>query len=120
MESFKYEKVLMQENFNENYVESHKYPQAVLKAKVENISDLDFKSEKPQNLNLDGTITIHNVTKQISIPGIITISNNSILAQSKFTLQPADFEIKIPKAVRDNIAKEIDVNIEFTLTEFNK
>lgn len=118
MKSFIFKKALMQEHFNENYVESDKYPQALLKAKVKNLSELDFKSSKKQMVVLEGNLTIHNVTNAVSIKGEFEKKGNKIEVQSFFIVKTADYGIIIPWIVRDNIAKEIEVSLNFELEEF--
>lgn len=120
MEAFQFEKALMQEHFNENYVESDKYPSASLKAQIKNIDKINFESTASQAIILSGELTIHNVTQQITVEGTFTSGNEALNTEAKFIINPEDYDIKIPKAVRDNIAKEIEVTVKFDLKPFNK
>lgn len=115
MKGFVFDKALMQEHFNENYVESDKYPQAVLKATIKNLSEIDAQKSEKQNVILDSEMTIHGVSKKMEIKGTIEKSGVQWVAQSTFIIKPSDYEIKIPKVVEKNIAGEIEVTLKFKL-----
>jgi hypothetical protein len=119
VEAFQFEKALMQEHFNENYVESEKFPQAILKAKVMNLKDIDWSKSGKTNVTLDAEITLHGVAHKYNINGTVENQNGKIIALSTFIVKPSDFEIKIPKAVESNIAKEVEVNVKFELETLN-
>lgn len=107
--TFEFEKSLMQEHFNEKFMESGKYPRAKFSGVVENYSEAQGK----QQVEAKGEIEIHGVTKEISVPGEMEINGNQIKVTTEFPLEVADFEIKIPEVVTRNIAKTVDVNLEF-------
>lgn len=111
IKSFKFEKSLMQEHFNENYLESDKYPKAFFKGKISEASSLDLSKDGTYKVNAQGKLTIHNVTKDVTIPGTISIKNGKINMDSKFKVRCADYSIKIPKLVMVKIAEEIEVTI---------
>lgn len=120
MNSFQFDKKLMQEHFNENYVESEKYPQAVLRAKIANMDQVSLTSDTKQSVILEGKLTLHGVTNDVSIPGSFIFNKKSYQVNSTFVIKPEDYNIKIPKAVKENIAKEIEVTVKFELEELNK
>ena len=109
--SFKFEKALMQEHFNENYMESSKYPKAEYKGKITNLSAVNFAKDGRYDVQTAGKMTIHGVTKDVSIPGTITVKGNTITSASKFKVKTADYNIAIPKLVEGKIAKEIEVTV---------
>ncbi len=111
MKSFNFKKALMQEHFNENYVESSKFPKSVFKGSIENISDVDFSKDGEYPVTVSGEITLHGVTKQITTPGVLTVSGEKINSNAVFKLSPEDFDIEIPSVVRDKIANEIEVTV---------
>jgi polyisoprenoid-binding protein YceI len=116
--SFQFEKALMQEHFNENYMESEKYPNAIFKGKITNLASIDFKKEGTYEATIEGDLTIHNVTNKISEKGTITIKpGEKIGGYSKFNIKPADYGIKIPGAVIKNIAEFIEVTIDIELSK---
>jgi hypothetical protein len=111
IKSFKFENGLMQEHFNENYMESEKYPKAVFEGKINNIETVDFKTDGTYPLEISGKMTIHGVSQEIITKGVLTIKSGKILAAGFLQLKPEDYGIIIPALVKDNIAKVIDVNI---------
>jgi len=118
IKSFQFEKALMQEHFNENYMESDKLPNSTFKGKVTNLSSIDFSKEGSYEAMIEGDMTIHGVTKQISEKGTFTVKpGDKIHGYSKFNIKPADYEIKIPGTVVKNIAETIEVTVDI---EFSK
>lgn len=115
MKSFVFEKALMQEHFNENYVESDKFPVATFVGKIGNISDIDFSKDGEYEVTVKGKLTIHGVTHEVEQEGVLKIESGKILATSKFLIAVADYDIIIPKAVRNNIAKEVEVSVSVNL-----
>jgi hypothetical protein len=111
IKAFQFEKALMQEHFNENYMESSTYPKAVFKGQIKNKDAVDWSADGTYEVQVAGDITIHGVTKTIEAPGTITIKDGDISAVSDFELTVADFNIKIPAVVKDNIAKTVSVTI---------
>lgn len=115
MKAFNFEKALMQEHFNEKYVESEKFPKATFKGKIKDFNSVDLGSGK-QTVEVVGQLTIHGVTNDVQAQATIDRnSENQISASSTFNIDVADYDIKIPAAVKDNIAKsiEITVNMEY-------
>ena len=100
MTEFQFEKKLMQEHFNENYVESVTYPKATFNGNIKNNSDVDYTSAGTYEVLVEGEMTIHGKTKQVSAEGTIEVSADGIVARTKFMLNPEDYNIKIPRVVR--------------------
>jgi hypothetical protein len=118
VQSFEFPKALMQEHFNENFIESEKYPNATFKGKVTNLKSCCFTKEGTNPVTVEGDLTMHGVTKTISEPGtLIVTSDGKILAKSKFKLKPGDFNIQIPGAVLDKIASDIEVTVDVEMTK---
>ncbi len=115
MKSFNFKKALMQEHFNENYVESSKFPKSVFKGSVENIDAIDFSKDGEYSVTVSGDITLHGVTKKLTTPGKITVTGDKVISNAVFNLKPEDFEIEIPAVVRDKIANEIEVTVSAEL-----
>ena len=120
MKSFEFEKALMQEHFNENYVESDKFPNAMFKGKIAGAEDLDFTKEGKMDVVVEGDLTIHGVTNKVKAPGTLSVSSGEIKGTSVFIVKPADYGIKIPSTVVNNIAEEIEVTVDVALKEFKK
>ena len=116
IKSFKFEKALMEEHFNENYLESEKYPKSTFKGKITNLAAVDFNKPGQYDVTVEGDLNIHDVTKKISVKGSIEIIPGGINANSKFNIVPEDYKIKIPSVVRNNIAKIIEVTVAIKYT----
>lgn len=110
MKSFQFEKALMQEHFNENYVESSTYPKATFKGKISDTSKVNFKQDGTYNVNVSGNMTLHGVTKPLNAPAIITVNGSKINAQTTFTVTLGDYNISIPSLVADKVAKTAKVS----------
>jgi len=116
IKGFQFEKALMQEHFNENYMESDRYPKAVFKGKILNMGGQALKfGQEMQEYPIEGEITIRDVTRPLSISAQLQISNGKIAGQSSFSLEVADFGIQIPAVVRDNIAKIVEVRVKLQM-----
>ena len=111
---FNFPNGLMQEHFNENYMESDIYPNATFKGKIDEWDELKL-SDRPQEVTLSGTMTIHGVSNTISEKGTISKKNKDVIGESKFQIKVADYNIQIPKLVREKIAKIVDVDTQLTL-----
>ena len=118
MKSFEFEKALMEEHFNENYVESDKFPNATFKGKVVNLSDVDFSKDGEYLIKVEGELTIHGVTKKVMEDGTFTVEGGKINGLSVFIIKPADYDIRIPKTVINNIAEEIEVTVNISLEAY--
>jgi len=118
IKSFQFEKALMQEHFNENYLESDKFPNATFKGKVANISAIDFSKEGSYECLIEGDLSIHDVTQKISEKGTFTVKDgDKVHGDSKFNVKPADYNIKIPGTVINNIAETIEVTVDIELSK---
>jgi polyisoprenoid-binding protein YceI len=109
MRSFMFKKALMQEHFNENYVESYKYPKATFSGELLNFSGLNATNNETE---IVGTLTIHGEAKEISTKVLVEKGADGITLKGNFNVDVADFKIKIPAIVSNNIAKTIKVSFE--------
>lgn len=120
IKAFQFEKALMQEHFNENYMESSKFPKATFKGTIENWKKEMLQKGSSVPVTVKGEITIHGVTKPLTTTGTLNLSDKTLQATSTFTLAVADFNIKIPSMVRDNIAKEVKVLVDIKYEPYTK
>jgi polyisoprenoid-binding protein YceI len=120
MKSFIFEKALMQEHFNENYVESTAYPNATFQGKITNLDDIDFSSPGNYNAEITGELTIHNVTNKVTATGTFEVTPEIIHGKSKFSIQIADYNISIPEVVAGKIAEQVDINVDIQMKELKK
>lgn len=120
MKSFQFEKALMQEHFNENFVESDKYPNSTFKGKITNLKDVDFTKNGKYDVTIEGDLTIKDVTKKITEKGTVEVNGDKIKGLSTFYVQVADYNIKVPNTVAANIAKSIRVDVDVDLLKSAK
>ena len=111
IKSFEFEKSLMQEHFNENYMESDKYPSATFKGII---SGFNEEAAGWQKAKANGSMNIHGVQNELSAEGEVRIEEGSLEIKSKFPIALEDYKIKIPKVVFYNIAEVVEVTITFT------
>lgn len=120
VKAFQFEKALMQEHFNENYMESDSYPKAKFKGSIVDVSTVDFSADGTYPVKVKGNLTIHGETNEVEAEGIFTILNGIISASSTFDIAVADYKIDIPKVVRDNIAKIVSITVDMDYEVFKK
>lgn len=116
--SFKFESSFMEEHFNENYMESEKYPYATFKGKIN--EKVDYTKDGENKVTCTGTMEMHGTTQQITTTGTLTVKGNQITVISKFKIKPADYKIKVPSLYVKEIAEEIDVDINAVLEPYVK
>ncbi|WP_435415686.1 YceI family protein [Polaribacter aestuariivivens] len=117
MKSFMFEKALMQEHFNENYVESDKYPKATFKGRI---LSFDKITSTESATKVKGELTIHGKTKEIVIEAQAKRTDDAIVMSGSFFIDLADFGIEIPSVVKNNIAKKIEVSFNFDHKPYKK
>ena len=111
IKSFHFDRAIMEEHFNENYLESDKIPKSSFKGKITNLSSVNFSKNGTYNVNIEGDLTIHNVTNRISTNSTIEVVTGGIIANSKFNIVPEDYKINIPGVVREKISKNLEVTV---------
>lgn len=118
IKSFEFKSSLMQEHFNENYMESEKYPDARFAGKVN--EEIDWKKDGVYNVTVTGKLTVHGEAKDRTINGVITIKNGVISIQSKFNIACKDHGIKIPSMMTEKIAEVVEVTVSGSYAPFVK
>lgn len=114
IKGFRFKVALMEEHFNENYMESEKFSKATLKGKIEDF-DISKITNTPKNFTLKGDLTIHGKTKPVSVIVKISKAVNGVNAIGSFEVKPEDFDIEIPGLVRNKIANKVKVSYTFLL-----
>jgi len=115
MKGFEFEKALMQEHFNENYVESDKYPKAEFKGMIVNNPAINYSKNGAYPVSLKGKLTIHGVTKDVEPTGTLKITDGKIDAASEFTIALSEFNVSIPSLVKEKISNNIRVTVDTKL-----
>jgi polyisoprenoid-binding protein YceI len=110
LKGFVFTKELMQEHFNENYVESDKYPKASFSGAY--TGDVPLDKDGVYQVRIKGNLTLHNTTRAIEEPATLEVRGGKLSGKADFTLKPEDFQISIPAVVRDKIAREVTVHIQ--------
>ena len=106
---FHFHKELMEEHFNENYMESDKFKTASFKGTIN--EKLDYKKDGTTAVTAKGKLTIHGVEKEVLLNGTLIVKGNILTLNSKFKVALKDYNIKIPTTVISNIAEEIEVTV---------
>lgn len=117
MRAFIFEKALMREHFNESYVESDLYPKATFEG---NIMDFDPIMEEEQTRMVHGTMTLHDVSKELEIKTKIQVLNGHYVLSGTFETLVDDYEIRVPQLLAGNIAKTITVDFRFEFEPYEK
>lgn len=121
IQAFQFKKKLMQEHFNENYMESTKYPEAIFIGKINNIKNVDFTKDSTYTISCAGKLTMHGITKDIVCPnGTLKINNNTqATIKAKFNVLLKDFNIEVPKLYKSKISDTIEITFESNCKKFN-
>ncbi len=120
IKSFEFEKALMQEHFNENYMESSKFPKAKFKGSIGNFDTIDLNIDGEYAADVAGILELHGVEQDITTKATFKVTNNKITATSQINIALTDFNIEIPSVVKENIAKEIAVRLNINYEPLEK
>ncbi len=115
---FVFPNTLMTEHYNENYVESGKFPYAVFKGKI--IPHIDFKKNGTYNVDVPGTLNIHGVTQTRNMEGTIVVNGDLVSISSKFDVKLVDHNIEVPKLLFGKIAEFIPVKVKAEYVPYKK
>ncbi|MCX6302565.1 MAG: YceI family protein, partial [Bacteroidia bacterium] len=111
IKSFHFDKALLEEHFNENYMESDKFPKSTFKGKITNLALVDFTKNGKYDVTVEGELNIHNVTNKVTEKGTIEVVSGGINASSSFNIVPEDYKINIPGVVSDKIANNLELTV---------
>ncbi len=111
---FEFRRRLMQEHFNENYMESETYPKATFEGRISGLSELGEGDRR--NLPVSGSLTIHGVTRPLETSAEVTRTSVGYELHSAFTVRPEDHEVEVPKLLFNKIAEEVAVDVTLSLT----
>lgn len=114
IKNFQFERSMMEEHFNENYMESHRYPKATFKGIIEKF-DLNNINSTANQYKIRGKITMHGKSKRIIVIGTIKKVDQGIELISNFPLNTDDFKIEIPFIIRCKISKNVNTQLHYVL-----
>ena len=129
IQNFKFKNALMEEHFNENYMETEKkvdvngaatYPNRYAEFKGKINEPVDYGKDAETKVTITGKMTIHGVTRDVTLDGILTKKGNEVIINSKFKIKVADYNIKVPSMYVKNIAEEVEVTINSVLEPLQK
>ena len=112
IKDFKFDKSLMQEHFNENYLESDKFPKATFQGVFKGERPIDVTKNGTYQVRADGKLTLHGVTKEIPIAGTVEVKDNTVYVKAKFKIAIRDYKIDVPTIVIKNIAEIVEVTVD--------
>ena len=112
LKAFLFERALMQEHFNENYVESDKYPKATFKGTIADASKIDRTKDGNYPVKVSGQLTLHGVTKDVETIATFIVKNGAVSASSDFKIEADDYNIAIPTLVKDKVANIINIQVQ--------
>lgn len=116
IKSFLFEKALMQEHFNENYLESDKYPNSTFKGTIVNLADVKFGTDGTYKVKVKGTMTMHGVSKEIEVPGVLVIAGGAVKLRADFMIKCSDYNVKIEATKLNTISNDIKIVVDATLS----
>jgi polyisoprenoid-binding protein YceI len=113
---FKFKKELMEEHFNEDYMETKKFQYTTFTGKIN--ETVDYKKDGVNQVTVTGTMDMHGVKKTITVPGTITVQNGILFLKAVFNVKPGDYSIKIPSMLGNNIAESLAITFTATMKPF--
>jgi len=111
MKAFEFERALMQEHFNENYVESDKFPKAEFKGTIDNGDKLNFEKDGIRLVKVKGKLSMHGESKDVQTEGKLVIQNGKINVNAEFKVLLDDFKISVPGLVADKVSKAAKITV---------
>lgn len=120
MKSFEFEKALMQEHFNEKYVESDEFPKANFKGLIVNYESVNLAKSGIYKVKIIGKLTMHGKTNNVEIQATIEVKDGHIVGESIFTIAISDYKIKIPSVVKNKIAKKLKISVNMNYSLYAK
>ncbi len=110
IKGFRFENATMQEHFNENYMDSDKYPKAVFQGKISNLADVDFDKDGSYKTTVTGVLDMHGVKQPVTAIGTIDVKAGKVVAKSNFKVKLTDYNIK-GTLIGNKIAKELTITV---------
>ena len=111
MKGFEFEKQLMQQHFNENYIESDKYPKGEFRGTITNNSGINYSKDGTYPASVKGKLTIHGVTRNVETSGNVKVTGGKLEVTSSFNIRLSDYKISIPAVVKDKVSNSIRITV---------
>lgn len=120
MKGFEFERALMQEHFNENYVESEKFPRGEFKGQVINNNEVNYSKDGLYPIKVKGSLTMHGISKEVETTGSLQVKQGKLSANAVFNIQLSDYNISIPSVVSDKISNTVNITVDCLLEPLAK
>ena len=120
IKGFTFESALMQEHFNENYMESDRYPVASFKGKVDDPAALDLSKKGVYTVSCTGQLSMHGAAKDVKLKATFTVKDGKVSLTGTFPVRLSDYNIKVPGVVKGKIAEEAKVSVNANLEQTKK
>lgn len=117
---FRFKQSLMEEHFNENYMETGKFPKSEFKGKIDDVKDIDWQRPTVQTITVSGTLIIHGVAKERTFSVTLHRKDRAIVAETKFSIPLADHNIDRPKLLWEKLAENVNVHATITYEPYKK
>jgi hypothetical protein len=111
VKGFEFKRALMQEHFNENYMESNKFPKSVFKGKIVNIDKVNFEKDGSYPVTVKGVLDMHGVKKEVETTGSLKVTGETVHSDATFTVLLADYKIAVPSLVKDKISQTVTIKV---------
>lgn len=118
--SFKFKEALLEEHFNENYVESHKFPKSQFKGKITNWSSVNISKDGTYPITIEGDLTMHGETRPLKSTGTIVVAGGKVSASTEFLVSLENYKIKVEESYKDRIPDKIKLTLKFNYTKMEK
>ena len=111
MKGFEFKRSLMMEHFNENYLETDKFPKSIFKGKITNLDKINFLKDGIYPANVKGILEIHGVKKEVESNGQFKVLGETVITIGEFEIVLEDYAVTIPSLVKDKISKTARIKV---------
>lgn len=120
VKGFEFRSQLMQDHFNENYMESDNFPKSTFKGTITNIDNINFSKDGIYSATVKGTLDIHGVKKEVESRGTIRVKGDVVDVASEFVVTMDDYKIAIPSLVKDKLSRTAKIKVNCSYTPMNQ
>jgi len=113
---FEFKRQLMQDHFNENYMESEKYPNASFSGNITNADKVNFAKDGKYNVQVKGTLEIHGVKNEVEAEGVVTVKGKEVNSQAEFSIQLDDYKINVPRVAKEKLSNTVKIMVDCDYT----
>ncbi|MEK0439611.1 MAG: hypothetical protein RLZZ504_527 [Bacteroidota bacterium] len=114
---FVFKSALMQKHFQENYMETSRFQYSDFKGQIKNIAAVNFNQNGEYPVEAVGKLTMHGVTKDITVPGKIVVTDGAVALKANFRIKCSDYQIKIPAASAASVSDDIAIAVDCALAK---